>query len=457
MSAAGKRLPAHLSRRGMLGAMLLGGGGLVLRSVATGLSTAFLTEGTASAEPAKTPTALLLSTCQSGDPFNVSTPGSMIDAGLRATWNATHGAATAAVDLQLGGRTYAAARPWAELPPALLARLGFIHHRTFAETHTEHEKVLRVFGALRGAAGNGTEMLPSAIAAEIAAGLGSLQKEPITLGEERVTYESRFVERLTPVELKTLFAGTKGKPDLVKLREETLDQIYRELKATGTKAQRTYLDRVATSRLQAAHLGEQLAVDLGIVPVDETSVRTLVPGLVADYELDAVDQVLTAVALLKYKITPAVTIHLPFGGDNHRDPGFAEESTDVQGGVRMFALVHQKLAEAGLADKVTFASLNTFGRTFGTADGRAHNSAHHVMAMFGPHVKGGVAGAPKKETRDWGAAGFDATTGAPGGGDVAEDKTFACAARTLMRACGVPDARIDVRLPGPSHAKNLVT
>lgn len=440
----------RLSRRSVLSSALLGGGGLALRSLATGLSTAFLGEGEASAEPAANPTFLLLATNQDGDPLNVSAPGSMADPSLREAWRASHPAELAPAPVVLGGRSWDAAAPWSKLPPALLARAAFVHHRTFAETHGEHEKVLKVFGAMRGASGNGVEMLPSAIAAELAAALGTIQREPMTLGHERVTYESRFVEQLSPVELKSLFGGTRGKlADFASLRDKTLDAVYGKLKESGTKAQRDYVERSVLSRAQAAKLGEQLAVDLAVVPVNEGAANTVVPGLVEDYDLDAVDQVLTAIALFKYKVTPVVTIHLPFGGDNHQDAGFAQESLEVQGGVRLVQLIWDELGRAGLQDRTTFATLNTFGRTFKATSGRAHNGGHHVLSMVGPKVKPGVVGAPKPGPRDYAAAAFASTTGRVDGTvDVAEDKTFIAAARTLMKATGVPDDRIDARLPG---------
>jgi Protein of unknown function (DUF1501) len=436
-----------MTRRNVLRGALLAGGGLALRSIATGLSTSFLATGTAVAEPTTTPTFLLLATASEGDPLNIGAPGSLVDSHLRSKYDAEHPAEVRSANVSLGGSSWAAAAPWAALPAALRARLAFVHHRTNAETHPEHQKVLRVFDTLRGATGNGVEMLPSAIAAELAAGLGTLQREPMVLGQERVTFEARLVEQLSPVELKSLLGGAPGPlANFGALRDRTLDAIYADLKARGTRAQKAYLDRAATSHAQAAALGDQLAADLQVIPVNDGT--TIVPGLDADYPVEPIEQILAAISLFKYKVAPVVTIHLPFGGDNHKDTGYAAETLELQGGVSMIKLVWDKLSAAGLADQTTFATLNTFGRTFEGVDGRAHNSGHHVMAMFGPKVRGGVAGGPKRGTRDWVASEFSSTTGATTGADVPEDKTFAAAARTLMRATGVPADRVEVRLPG---------
>ena len=444
----------NISRRSLLRAALLGSGGLALRSLVTGLAPRFLSSGVAEAAPNNDPTFLLLATASDGDPLNIGAPGSLVDAGLRAKYDREHPAEVRSTLADIGGASYAAAAPWAALPAALRSRLAFIHHRTNAETHPEHAKVLRIFDELRGASGNGVEMLPSAIAAELAASLGTIQQEPITLGAERVTYQSRYVEQLSPIELKGLFGGTPGPlARFATLRDSTLDKIYADVKANGTAAQRTYLDSSVTSRAQALALGEQLATDLAAIPV--TNPRPFVPDLIEDYPYDPIDQILTAIAMFKYKVAPVVTIHLPFGGDNHHDANFAEETLQLQGGISMIELIWNQLSAAGLADKTTFASLNTFGRTFDSSDGRSHNSGHHVMTMFGPHIRGGVAGGPGRATHDWAATAFSSTTGKPEGADITADKTFAAAARTLMRATGVPDARIDVRLPGTTVAAVL--
>jgi hypothetical protein len=414
----------------------------------------------AQAAPTQPATFLILNTCVQGDPLNIAAPGSLEEAALRSAWASSHPAQVAPVAVQLGSVSTTAARPWGALPEALRQRMAFIHHRTFAETHTEHPKVMRLFDGLRRGTGNGTEMLPSAIGEELGSTLGTIQREPITLGDERVTFQGHFVENLSPLKLKALFGGTSGSVRrFADLRAQTLDAAYGSVKSNGTAAQREYLERVATSRSQAAKLGEQLAGDLLDVPVsDDARAQVLVPGLVEDYPFDPIDQVLTAVALVKYKVTPVVTIHLPFGGDNHTDPDFADETLQVQGGVQLMGLVWERLVAENLAQSTTFASLNTFGRTFLSTGGRAHNSAHHVMTLFGPSVRPGIAGGPVRGAHDYEAAAFNGTTGAVGGtADVPTEKTFAVAARTLLKAVGVADERAEVRVPGVRPVAALVS
>jgi len=54
----------------------------------------------------------------------------------------------------------------------------------------------------------------------------------------------------------------------------------------------------------------------------------------------------------------------------------------------------QALAANGLSDKVSFLSLNVFGRTMAAynTQGRQHNQFHQMSLMIGKPFKGGVIG-----------------------------------------------------------------
>src|SRR5207247_10375671 len=109
-------------------------------------------------------------------------------------------------------------------------------------------------------------------------------------------------------------------------------------------------------------------------------------------------QVTAAVTLIQMKVSPVVAIHIPFGGDNHRDPGLATETAETLSGVATIASLMRQLAAAGLEDRVTFATLNVFGRTLGpgNGNGRSHNGNHQVSLTTGGPFRGGVvrAGRP---------------------------------------------------------------
>ena len=107
---------------------------------------------------------------------------------------------------------------------------------------------------------------------------------------------------------------------------------------------------------------------------------------------DATNQVTAAALLIKMNVTPVVTIHLPFSGDNHTDNNFAGEASQTDASVNNIKALMTKLTTYGLQDKVTFATLNVFGRTFDGLNGRGHNASHAVSVMIGKGFKGGVVG-----------------------------------------------------------------
>ena len=110
-----------------------------------------------------------------------------------------------------------------------------------------------------------------------------------------------------------------------------------------------------------------------------------------------------------------------------------------------------QLAAAGLADKVSFATLNVFGRTIGpgNTDGRQHNQNHQVSVTIGKAFAGGVIGGVGPVDKDYGALAIDAKTGTgAAGGDVAAIDTLASYGRTLLTAVGVDAATLQAELIG---------
>ena len=107
------------------------------------------------------------------------------------------------------------------------------------------------------------------------------------------------------------------------------------------------------------------------------------------------------------------------------------------------------MATAGLADKVTFTTMNVFGRNLsGIAKvtgrtGRDHYGNHSVMVLIGKNVRPGVYGGviPSGTSGAFAAGDIDSATGAQAtGGDITAAKSHVSAARTLGAALGLPDA-----------------
>jgi len=427
--------PVPLSRRSLLQGMFAVGS-VGLRALATGLPLDFLLDArraVAAPSSSREPQFLILATSAAGDPFNANCPGSYVP---RAE-NNPH-PELGATEIRLGGTMVKGAKCWAALPTELCARLAFFHHQTYTNAHPDHRKVMQLHGAAKLRSSNGQEMLPSVFASELASTLGTIQSEPMPLGKELITFEGRALNNIAPLSLKGLFA----QPDnplaaLADLRDQSLDALNKDLAQHGTRAQRQFLDRSALGREQARKLGGDLAALLQRLPVDPNDKGS------------AVDQVIAAVALIKLRVTPVVTIHLPFGADNHGDSDLSLERDQTLASVAALSTLWRELQAQGLQDRVTFASLNVFGRTLerNPAGGRNHNQNHHVMALFGPCVRPSVIGGVEATQTGFSAVAIDSQTGrASSTGDIAPRASLEAAARTLGHALGLSEARLDARL-----------
>ena len=421
------------TRRKLLKTAVFGAGLVGLKSLATGLPKSWILGERVARAADLSPQFLILATSSNGDPLNANAPGSFVPGAENSPIPALAGA-----DVTFGDASFQAAACWGNLPAELRARMAFFHHRTYTNAHPEHRKVMALQGAAKSAAGNGQEMLPSLIASELAQSLGTIQTEPIPLGNELISYEGRALDNIDPTGLKSLF----DEPDdlltgLTSLRDQQIDAIYADLRVSGTRIQREFLDRYALGREQVRKLGEDLANLLLRLPVDPTNRDS------------PADQIIAAVALVKLKVAPVITIHLPFGGDNHNDSDLTVEAQDTQDSIGALSMLWTELATQGLQDQVTFASLNVFGRTLkrNAGGGRNHNQNHHVMTLFGRHVRGGVIGGVGPVDGDFGAVAIDSSTGKPSdGGDIDPLSSLESAGKTLAAALQLPADRIEQRI-----------
>jgi Protein of unknown function (DUF1501) len=406
--------------------------GLAVAAMATGLAPRILRDEIipeASGETLIPPSILFLATSSRGDPLNACTPGSYVTGTIRGA-----DPELAATDVDLGGKLSKGALLWSQLPANLRARLAFIHHRTGAVAHSDYDRVMRLQGAVKTPQGNGEEMLPTALAQELHKALGTLQPDPICLGEERMTSGGAPLTPLQPSALKALFSAAPSVlDDLRTLRDAKVDAMYATLKASGTRAQRAFFDDYVISRERARQLG----IDLG----------NLLAELPADPEVidGAADQIVAAVALAKLKVAPVITLHVPFGGDNHKDPNFSTETEETIAGVAHLAKLWERLTTHNLTENVTFGMYNMFGRTLDSQNGRSHNPDHNVLVMFGPGVRGGVGGGLDDKLL---ATDIDPATGeSKAGAAIAASDSAAAAGATLMVAAGVTRQAAIVRIP----------
>ena len=344
----------------------------------------------------------------------------------------------APVKISLGGQRFDAAKPWGMLPQWALDRTTYIHHRTYQNAHPQYDKVMTLLGNVKSLSGNGTDQLTAFISAENAVGLKTIQQEQISLGGGSVSFQGRSIQSLRPTLLRDMLAPLQGKDaELQVLRDQTLDQMHALLKTGGTPAQKQWLDRHALSREQSRTINE-----------------SLLQGLAGIKTNGADDQVRAAVILILMKISPVVTLHIPFGGDNHNDAELAKEQEQTISGVGTIKLLFEELKAAGLEDQVTFANFGVFGRTLRDQSnkGRDHNLNHHVMMIAGPQIKASVIGGIEPVGKDFGATAIDAATGKSvlkdkeAGADIPADQTLESTAKTLALALGISPSAIDKRI-----------
>lgn len=425
------------SRRRFLIRTLFGAGLLGLRSLATGIPLSILADPRRALAAGSTPACpsnpaaqyILFSSSASGDPVNANVPGTY------EILDISHppDPAMAPTLLTLAGKQYTAATPWARLPQAMLDRTCFFHHGTYTVVHPDLGDVMTLQGVVAH-----RDMLVSLIAAQLACALGTVQSEPLALGprdaSEALTAQGRPQPILSPAALTSLLSSPAGPLGLIqKIRDADLDRLNAWYRQNGNSAQRAFLDRYAISQQQARGISESLL------------------GTLAGIKDNSPDsQVAAAVVLFRMNVSPVISIHIPFGGDNHTDPLLANETKQTVAGAATIGNLWTQLNAASLQDRVTFAMMNVFGRTLsvkaGYTNGRDHHGDHHVAVLIGKPFQGGVVGGLEPARADYRAMSLDSRTGAGvagGAGDIPFSETLSAMGKTLGAACGVDRAFLD--------------
>ncbi len=162
-------------------------------------------------------------------------------------------------------------------------------------------------------------------------------------------------------------------------------------------------------------------------------------------------QLLAAVTLIRMNVAPVVSVHVPFGSDNHMDSGLAHEAQQTEAGIGSLTTLWSQLGSNDLQDRVSFLSLNVFGRTLKGPAGRAHNPNHHVALMFGPRIKGSVVGGVEPLDTDYGATSIDAVSeeAVPrNNGSIAFDSTLQSMGMPFGAAAGLDPAVLAPEISG---------
>lgn len=413
----------NMGRRTLLRG-LFGGAGLA--AIATGLSPAFVRSPLAFAGTGNMPGApqfLILAASDRGDPVNANCPGTYDHDGISHPESNDF----AKTPLQLGSVSTTAAALWSNLPQWVLDRTCFIHHATRSAVHSEMPKILRLMGAV-----NSGEMLPTLIANHQAPVLDTIQATPVNVGRNvNLTAGGVALPKFQPTALKQLLTAANGPlADLRSLRDQHVDEIHAILKQDGTTEQRKYLDARAQSREDARKLADDAASIFAMVEDD-----------------GVLGELLAALALFRLRVTPVVTVSLPFGGDNHSDVGLQEEIDQHGDTLEALGLLMATLDTFDMADQVTLASLNIFGRTLQSdpAGGRDHWSKHSVSLMIGKCVRAGVVGGLAADGED-----FVCTPITGEGIDVPYEDTLVATGKTIWAATGTAPEVIDAAIPASS-------
>ena len=424
-----------LHRRKMLYTALFGAGGLGLKSLATGIPMSILARPLAArAQDAATTRILILSSSSAGDPINANVPGTYEDPVVEHP----NGPEMAPTLMTIGGQQRTAAKPWAELPASMLAKTVFFHHGTYTNSHPNHPKVMRLMGSTER-----NEMLVSVFSDALSSVLETVQQEPISVGarggNEILTFKGRSLANVSPVALKTALAQDENAlGDLRPLRDQTVDEIYALYRQHGTENQRRMLDRFVATRDEARSLSLDLVERLASIDGNSET-----------------DQVLAASVLAAMNVSPAITLRINFGGDNHTDREFVRETEQSVAGVghlkALVETVEGMRAEGVLRSDVIVGTLNVFGRDLARKGraGRDHNGRHHCAVLIGEGLRGAVVGGIEPTGKDYQAQAIDSATGrASASGDIPHEETFQSMAKTLGVALGVPRTRLDEAISG---------
>ncbi|MEO0973154.1 MAG: hypothetical protein AAFX85_08655 [Pseudomonadota bacterium] len=153
-----------------------------------------------------------------------------------------------------------------------------------------------------------------------------------------------------------------------------------------------------------------------------------------------------AAIIAKLRLAPAVVTTFSLSGDNHQPDGLtveAERTLEMMAAYRDF---YDFANAMGVYDECLYATLTVFGRTMNErGNGRGHNRNLATGLIAGRHLNRTVVGGIDPNEPSGQSLPFNSATGGTDDPDVSVDDSFAAYAKSVMKAAGVPDDRLDVR------------
>lgn len=444
----------HFLKNGALGALSLSTCASVI-----GVPASFLITGQVSAATGEKFT--ILSQSRQGEPINCSGPmtfatnnnptaaliehpqSAQLGIQPRGTVNGTSYSAKdleESVELTIGGKKYLAARPWQELPQAFLNNLCGVWYRSGANAHPEMPSVKRLKGAMRDDINpNREEEIGSAMAWDTSLALGTALRTPLVLSREGNAGFSKGnpLTVYKPQQVKSLFAATAGShldpAHYDNLYSQLIDQVYSNIKRNGSQKQKAFLDNHALTRTQAQNIGNQLGAALDAIDGDDT-----------------VNQLRTAVAFMRLKLSPVVCVSHDFAGDNHSDSLLEDEVSRTLQGIDAMVQYWRMVTDAGIENDINWVTLDCFGRTpiRNTQGGRDHYGNMTLSFMHGSNIKAGMIGGLTTDNKNLPVAtGINSTNGSNQNPDIDAESTLAAYGKTVLTAAGIDQATINKRVP----------
>ena len=359
------------------------------------------------------------------------------------------------VTVNLGGKSYGAALPWADpsvanaagtsagqLDAATLARTAFFHYMTSSTVHGDQPKVMKLIGKTADG-----EIIASAYAKHLAPCFSTVQSEPIAVGARGNWKRAPHVLRthaavVSPTQLKSLL-GRAARATCWSSCATCAITYARQAerswsRRTARRPRSTFLDAMALSQTQVRKLTEQLMTTLSAI-TSRRRERAGAGGGGADRGQRHARSPPCGIGVRRRQPLRPRTCRRE--ADQHvtgiaRHPGGHD------------ALGTSRTPRHPLTDKVTFATMNVFGRNLNGIAKPKSTAARRPRSRRQPRRdgddrkerQGGRLRRHRRrlEGRRYDASDIDSATGAagPAAATSPETMTHVAAARTLGVALG---------------------